>query len=91
LKKQLSADPHNFEFLTQLGLFRFLQYEDAKAYNLLTRALEVNSFYAPALITAAKLYLNTGQIDQAKNFYARALEINPQLTMAIKGLIETSL
>jgi tetratricopeptide (TPR) repeat protein len=91
LKKQVVADPGNFDCLTKLALFQMFQYDDLKVLRLLKRSLVLNSDFVPTLMVLAEFHSFIARFDVAIKFYSRILEIDPLLSMATKGLIKAAL
>lgn len=61
----MKNDPENIEAMTQMGIINLFDYNDKKARDYLTRALEHKNTYIPALFAMGELNRFTGQFPEA--------------------------
>lgn len=75
--------------LNRANLYADLLRDDASARHELNRAIELNSRFAPALYNLGNLAEQQGDHAAARDFFARALELEPSSGSALARLADT--
>lgn len=81
----LQKDPR-FYYSKGLAFKALKQY--AEAINVFKEAINLKADFAPAYNAIAGIYLIQGDYDNAVEYYKKALEHDPKLDVAVKGIVE---
>ena len=75
--------------LNMARLYSDMLQQDEQARRQLDRALELNGNYIPAMLNLGNLAEQAGDVDKAREWFARALQIDPKNPTALARMADT--
>jgi tetratricopeptide (TPR) repeat protein len=81
-----ASDPENLDAIMILGKIQVAQKKYDEANETYKEALYLNQNYSPAMVERANIYMLQSNLPWAKQFYEKALKIDPKLALAHLGL-----
>jgi tetratricopeptide (TPR) repeat protein len=86
LKKQLEADPGNFDLLVKLGNNYYDLNNPAESISYYKRALEIRPDSPMVIVDCGAMYRELGEVDKAIEMFTRATKLAPDLPQAFFNL-----
>jgi tetratricopeptide (TPR) repeat protein len=86
LEEMRKDEPENIEILMKMALMQKEQNNFDEAVETYKRISYINSDYAMAIAERADTYFKAGKLQEAKEYYQKALKIDSKITKAYNGL-----